>query len=627
LCPSISALLPSSARPSNLNLRVMLLVAMCCAFVFPAFASTPTSGTLSPSNGSSATWAGSGIAGATTDETTCVDGTDCDVFTITLTGAPSNYQGLVLAINITHSNALNDYDFYVHKGSLSGPVIASATAGIPETIESVVIDPTVSGTGVYTVHIVDSTVAPGDPYSGVATITTPPTDSVAHGTAPTYANYQSPPGLGDSSGEPSIGANFNSGRIMTQAVFDTLQVSFNTSTSPATATWLLKDGPNTNITTLDPILFTDSQTGRTVVSQLAGTTSLSAFTDNDGATYTVSQGGGIASGVDHQTVGGGPFRLCTADQLLATPAPCAQLAARGPLTQYTHAVYYASQDIGDAEMALSQDGGLTYEAAHPMYTLVDCGGLHGHIKVGKSGIVYVPNKSCGSTQGLIVSMDNGLTFAVEPVTGSTSGTSDPSVGVGAKGRVYFGYIGGDGHPHISVSDDQGRSWRSDLDVGVPFAIRNAVFPEVVAGDNDRASFFFLGTPSAGNATGADTGTPFDGVWHGYLATTYDGGKTWFTVDATPADPVQLGVICTQGTTCPTGTRNLLDFNDITVDQVGRVFTAYTDGCITAACIAKGNNATASHTRLDNDQATKATIIRQSTGKGLFKSQDSTKLQP
>jgi hypothetical protein len=290
-------------------------------------------------------------------------------------------------------------------------------------------------------------------------------------------------------------------------------------------------------------------------------------------------------------------------------------------------VYYASQDIGDAEMALSQDGGLTYEAAHPMYTLVECGGLHGHIKVAKSGIVYVPNKSCGSTQGLIVSMDNGLTFTVEPVTTSTPGTADPSVGVGSKGRVYFGYVGGDGHPHITVSDDQGHSWRHDLDVGVPFAIRNTAFPEVVAGDNDRASFFFLGTPSVGDATGADTGTPFNGVWHGYVSTTYDGGKTWFTVDATPTDPVQLGVICTQGTTCPTGTRNLLDFNDITVDQDGRVFTAYTDGCITAACIAKGNNASASHTRLDNDQATKATIIRQSTGKGLFKSHDSTPLRP
>src|ERR1700730_3790526 len=106
----------------------------------------------------------------TTDETTCVDGTDCDVFTVPRTGSPSNYQGLVLAIKISHSVSLNDYDFYVHKGSLTGPVIASATAGIPETIESAVIAPTVSGTAVYTVHIVDSAVAPGDPYSGVATI-------------------------------------------------------------------------------------------------------------------------------------------------------------------------------------------------------------------------------------------------------------------------------------------------------------------------------------------------------------------------------------------------------------------------------------------------------------------------
>ncbi len=628
MCPTISALLLNRAIRSNMKLKMVFLVATFCVLAFPASASTPSSGTLGPVKGSSAAWVGSGIAGATTDETTCVDGTDCDVFTVTLTGSPGNYKGLVLAISIAHSISLNDYDLYVHKGSLTGPVVASSTSGIPETGETVVIDPTVSGTGVYVVHVVDSAVAPGDAYNGIAAIATPPTDSQAHGTAPTYANYQSPPGLGDSSGEPSIGANLNSGHIMTQAVFDTLQVAFNTSVSPATASWLLKDGPNTSFTTLDPILFTDSQTGRTVVSQLFGTTSLSAFTDNDGATYTVSQGGGIASGVDHQTVGGGPFRLCTADQLLATPAPCAQLAARGPLTQYPHAVYYASQDIGDAAIALSQDGGLTYELAHPMYTLVDCGGLHGHIKVGKSGIIFVPNKNCGGTQGLIVSMDNGLTFAVEPVTGSTPGTSDPSLGVGSKGRVYFGYVGGDGHPHISISDDQGRSWHNDLDVGVPFGIRNAAFPEVVAGDNDRASFFFLGTPSAGDAAGADTGpTPFDGVWHGYLATTYDGGRSWFTVDATPADPIQLGVICTQGTTCPSGTRNLLDFNDITVDQDGRVFTAYTDGCVTAACIAKGNNSYGTHTRLDNDQAAKATIIRQSTGKGLFKVQDSTPLRP
>lgn len=593
-----------------------------------AFSSTPSSGTLNPIVGSSVLWTGGGVGGATTDETTCVDGTTCDVFTITLTGSPSNYSGLVLSVRISHGVPVNDYDLLVHKGGLSGPVVASSTNGIPEAGEAVIIDPAITGTGTYTVHVVDSAVLPGDPVHGIAAIIVNPiVNHQATGTAPTYASYQSPAGLGNGSGEPSIGANFNTGRIMTQAVLDTLQVTFNTSVSPAAATWLLKDGPNTNITTLDPILFTDSQTGRTIVSQLLGTTSLSAFTDDDGATYTVNQGGGIASGVDHQTVGGGPFRSCTTAQTLANPTACAPLATRGPLTAYPNAVYYASQDSGDAAMALSQDGGLTYEEAHPMYTLVQCGGLHGHIKVSNSGIVYVPNARCNGAQGLIVSMDNGLTFTVKPVTGSTSGTSDPSVGVGAKGRVYFGYTAQDGHPHIVVSDDQGQSWHDDNDVGLPFQIQNAAFPEVVAGDNDRAAFFFLGTPSAGDGTGADTGTPFNGVWHGYIATTYDGGKTWFTVDATPNDAVQLGVICTQGTTCPAGTRNLLDFNDITVDKNGRVLAAVTDGCISAACIAKGNNSSASHTKADNDGATKATIIRQATGSGLFQSQDSTPLQP
>lgn len=606
----------------------------CFYFVFLAcvqlHASSPSSATLGPTNDSSVTWAGSGVAGATTDETTCVNGVDCDTFTINLNGSPANYANLVLSIQVAWKVGANDYDLYVHKGDLTGPVIASSTDGIPGVSESVVINPSVMGVGLYTVHVVDSTVAPGDPYQGIATISPPAAvqDNVAKGTAPTYANYQSPANIGNDSGEPSIGSHWTSGNIMFQAVFDTMRVSFNNAVSPATATWQLKDGPNTSTTTLDPILFTDSSTGRTVVSQLFGTTSLSAFTDDDGDTYTVSQGGGIASGVDHQTVGGGPFRLCTAAQLVATPVPCAQLAARGPLTQYPHAVYYASQDVGDAEMALSQDGGLTYELAHPMYTLVDCGGLHGHIKVGNSGIVYVPNKNCGGTQGVIVSMNNGLTFAVRHVTGSTPGTSDPSVGIGSKGRVYFGYTGNDGHPHIAVSDDQGVSWHNDQDVGAPFNIQNSVFPEVVAGDNDRASFFFLGTPSPGAGTGADSGpVPFSGIWHAYVATTYNGGKSWFTVDATPNDPVQLGVVCTNGTTCPSGTRNLLDFNDITVDQQGRAFAAYADGCTSTACIAKGNDPNASHTRVDNDGAAKATIIRQATGKGLFKSMDKSQLQP
>ncbi len=109
MCLNHAALVFNSTVRSSLKLRVMFLITMFCALVFPASASTPSSGTLGPVKGSSSAWAGSGIAGATTDETTCVDGTDCDVFTVTLTGSPTNYKGLILAISIAHSISLNDY--------------------------------------------------------------------------------------------------------------------------------------------------------------------------------------------------------------------------------------------------------------------------------------------------------------------------------------------------------------------------------------------------------------------------------------------------------------------------------------------------------------------------------------
>ena len=591
------------------------------------FASSPTSGTLTATSGSSTNWTGSAVA-ATNGESTCVDGTNCDVYTLNLSGTTASYAKKYVTIKLTWPVSADEYDLYIHKGGLTGPVVASATSGPLIGSQIVTLTPTSTGAGVYTVHIVASNVTPGDAYKGVASVgTTPPPPPVANFTPPTYQNDHSPTGVGDNSGEPSIGANWKSGNIMTNAVLDTLRVSVNTATSPATLNWKLVNSPITSTTSLDPILFTDHDTGRTFVSQLLGTTSLAAFTDDDGATYTISQGGGFASGVDHQSVGGGPFKECTPLQAQLNPGPCALLTARGPLTSYPHAIYYASQDIGAALMALSQNGGMTFEAAKPMYSIAQCGGLHGHIKVGPDGDVFVPNKNCSGVQGLIVSKNNGLTFTVQAVTGSTPGTSDPSVGIGAKGRVYFGYVDSASHPKIAVSDDNGQSWHFNQDVGTKYNIQNTVFPEVVAGDNDRASFFFIGTPSSGPGTADDTSTVFSGVWRAYIATTIDGGKSWLTVDATPTDPVQLGVVCTNGTTCPSGTRNLLDFNDVTVDKFGRVYAAYTDGCITAACIKDGNEALAGHTKANNDGATKATILRQATGKGLFAKYDKTPLKP
>ncbi|MGH9873409.1 MAG: PKD domain-containing protein, partial [Pyrinomonadaceae bacterium] len=317
------------------------------------------------------------------------------------------------------------------------------------------------------------------------------------------------------------------------------------------------------------------------------------------------------AGPDHQTFGGGPYNNS------AIPAP-------PPHPLYPNAIYYCSQNIvGGAECSRSDNGGLTFGPGVDIFPPTQCyGGIHGHVKVSPDGTVYVPNSSCtsgnGGSQGVAISRDNGITWIDSTVPGST-GSGDPSVGIDADNKVYIGYVNADGRPHIAVSSDHGARWTKDWDVGVPVdcnaaadpnpayavcRVKSSVFPVVVAGDKDRAAFGFLGSTTGGNYQEQAT---YQGIWHFYVATTFDGGNTWTTVNATPGDPVQKGSICLGGLTCGDD-RNLLDFNDISIDREGRVLAAYADGCVASAgCVAPDYNG-----RLN-----KAAIVRQSSGRRMF----------
>jgi hypothetical protein len=403
-------------------------------------------------------------------------------------------------------------------------------------------------------------------------------------TPPGFTNYAAPSPLGDDAGEPSLGSNWNTSKVMYQAGLQTLQIDFST-TPPA---WKDVSPTLTSATTLDPILFTDHSTGRTFVSQLAGACSLMAFSDDDGANWTPNPiGCGIAAAADHQTVGGGPFAVGTI----------------GPLTTYSHSVYYCAQAVATAQCAISQDGGLNFNPAVPIYNATQCGGLHGHEKSAPDGTAYVPNADCGGKASAVVSKDNGLTWTVSKIPDSgTQDESDPSIGVGAGGAVYEGYQGANGHPYIAVR--RGSTWSPSVDVGTALGIQNIQFPAVVAGDDNRASYSFLGTTTGGD----DQNCAFGGVWHLYVATTYDGGTTWTTVDTTPNDPVQKGGIWMGGGS--SACRNLLDFMDSTVGTRGNVMTGYADGC-TGACATGGANS----------RTSKATVARQETGTGLLSAFD------
>jgi PKD repeat protein len=349
-----------------------------------------------------------------------------------------------------------------------------------------------------------------------------------------------------------------------------------------------------------------------------------AFTDDDGASWTPAQVNPPDGSNDHQTVGAGPY---------PDPIPS------GINPTYPNAVYYCAQGgyvlaaSSAAFCSRSDDGGLNFQKSVPIYTgALDCSqAIHGHVKVAPDGTVYVPNAQCGGGQAVAESTDAGITWTVHTVPESRTGSTDPSVGIShdpptgeaTSNRVYMAYAGPvptptpapdatpapadpDEHMWVVYSDDRGETWSTPYDLGESLGIKNAVFPAVVAGDRDRAAVAFLGTRTRGDHQSAD----FPGTWYGLIAHTYDGGQTWTTVNATPNGPVQREACIWNGggaNVC----RNLLDFNDVTIDDKGRVLFAFADGCINE-CETGGSNSYSS----------RATIARQSGGKGLFAAFDS-----
>ncbi len=628
----------TSARAGRL-LFVLAMLVIALVWALPLTrtrAANPSSGTLNPTDaiGTTRPWDGTGTGGVSaTGENVCQEGINCDSFTLTLAGQPADWAGKQVRVNIGWALPATDYDVYIHKDSLAGAVVKQSAGGPPATSEQPVLDPTqANGTGVFVVHVVYATAQVGDQYHGVASVESAvpvPPGTQAAGIAPRFNVFPAPNGLGGSAGEPSIGVNWQTGRVTFLAGFQFLRVTFNDCPSPALATW--EDKSPQNVTGLDPILFTDhmrapgdTTPNRTFDSQLTGQDSNTYFTDNDGDSFLPSQGGGIPSGVDHQTIGAGPYHA------VASPGSI-------PPHTYPNAIYYCSQELVTAFCARSDDGGVTFGPGVPIYTS-ECGGIHGHVKVAPNGTAYVPNRDCGGLAGVTRSTDNGISWSVKTVpTSSTTGfLVDPSIGIGANDvgkpagqtvdTIYLGYQAGDGHAHIAVSPDEGETWGHDQDVGALGGLQNATFPEVVAGDDNRVAYAFLGTTVAGNYTDPLSANPFpaSAPWHLYIATSYDGGVSYHLFDATPNDPVQRGTICNLGTT-PCGDhdsagvpdRNLLDFMDATVDAQGRTLVGYPDGCISLTCI---NNTPAAGAR-PNDYASLGTIARQSGGRRLFAAND------
>lgn len=173
------------------------------------------------------------------------------------------------------------------------------------------------------------------------------------------------------------------------------------------------------------------------------------------------------------------------------------------------------------------------------------------------------------------SLDSGETWsasiAIQEPDGSNFGNVFPAVAVDpVNGDVYA--AGSDSHKVlVAKSTDHGQSWSSAQVVNSGGAA-TAVFPAIAA-RNGVVDLSYYGTPAASKDDPS-------AVWNVFLAQSTTAGASFSQTQVT-SKPNHVGVICTNGTGCAPGTRNLLDLFEDAIDPAsGKLAIVYTDDTLT-----------------------------------------------
>ena len=124
---------------------------------------------------------------------------------------------------------------------------------------------------------------------------------------------------------------------------------------------------------------------------------------------------------------------------------------------------------------------------------------------------------------------------------------------------------------FSTSSNKGETWSPAVAVNLAPAANTAVFPWIAA-YNGTVDLVYYGT-AASNKDDPSA------VWNVYLAQTTNDGAS-FQQSTVSNTPNHVGVICTRGTGCAPGTRNLLDLFKVAIDsRNGGAAVIYTDNTL------------------------------------------------
>jgi len=557
-------------------------------------ASNPATGTISPT-GPNVVWQGPVTGGACVNETTCVEGTNCDTFKLTVSGTEEDWAGKVVNININWLNPANDYDLYIHKGEncpsngpCEGPVVSQDGNGSPSTQEVGSIDPSSTGTGVYLVRLVVFAVTPGDPYTGTASVGPEPPGRKANYvkdgiTFSPNVTVKAPVARRD--GEPSnrtdkFGNHYTSAIRGVPAGVDLWYFDLRPgsatydpymrnpiyrgqpdSFTQQTATALGADGGgdvelavgfDTNDPNAPPVL---------AYSSLVAANISTGKSTNRGETFQLNPAGNATGGVpvdDRQWV---EFHGKNSVYLLyRTIAPTIALVQRSDDGGFT---YGPATVVG----AIGQVG---YLDVHQASGAVYVSGSTGQVCVGRPSSPAAAPASYTCTRVSETNENAANIFFVVKVADDGRKWLNPATGAQEEvGTAYVVYSNGF-KTFLRHSIDGGRTWSNRVRVSDGTNTRTTLFPWIETGPTPGSvGIVWYGTSNAVNNDDAN--------WEVFYAQSFNADEEVPTFrQVTASDHFIHASNISTGGTLGTANRNLLDYFQVSFDPTGAAVISYTD---------------------------------------------------
>lgn len=541
---------------------VVLAITVSSAATFSGTLNAPASGQTT-----TLTWAGGPLAGTNGVggvATQCTSAT-CDSYTLTV-NVPSTFYSsnpnYAVHVAINWASNLNDLDLNVMDSS--GNVVCSSAQGFTN-FEDADCGPLTAG--VYTVQVASSAAA-NTTYSG--TITLAPEPKVSAGKArykPGNFRFTTPVVLNrpvqtasataagttflEQDAEPRVGHD-NVGNIYAAAI---------QGVPAGSDMWKSMDGGKT-------FTYEGQPDGTQAAAALGVGTGVGIGGGDED--FVIGPNGGIAlsslwlgSVTNCASSDGASTWLCNPLESDVPEDDRQWLAWSGANT-----VYLTTKNLGtltggteSVYVVKSFDGGKTFtqftEVTKPVLGVQP--GDQGNIVVDpRNGYVY--NVFIGSQSNQIYmakSTDGGQSFVLKLVYQAPAGTSVahvfPAIAVDRGSGLHV--VFNDGRvSYLTSSKDQGASWTTPIRLNNSADSKTSLEPWITAGDFGKIDVFFYGTADSNYmSTSAD--------WKIFMAQTLNAFALVPIVTQSPATPYVMhhGPICVDGTGCPSGTRNLLEY--------------------------------------------------------------------